>query len=34
MKIVEKDEFIALKEEGKVMDTLASLVQDVNGNCI
>jgi hypothetical protein len=23
-----------LKEEGKVMDTLASLVQDVNGNCI
>ena len=34
MKIVGKDEFIALKEEGKVMDTLASLVQDADGNCI
>jgi hypothetical protein len=34
MKIANKDEFIALKKEGKVMDMLASLVQNPDGKQI
>ncbi|MEI7562779.1 MAG: hypothetical protein WCJ39_03565 [bacterium] len=34
LKIIDKEEFSALRADGQVMSTLASLVQDDNGNVL